>query len=111
MGLIIVGTPFFTGEDIAGTPYWNSVAVGVIVAGIALWNMLAARAGKFRQTLGSSTINLLAGLWLLVFPFVVATNMAYRWACVIEGIVLLVASGYVAWAAGRLRGAVTRRTA
>lgn len=108
VGVAVVLTPWATGENQVG-PYWTCVVVGLLVAGFALWNLLALSGARLRYVVSTSSVNLFGGLWLIAFPFFADTNMAFRLACVIEGIVLLVMSGYVAWAAGRIRGAVARR--
>jgi hypothetical protein len=100
VGIVIFLSPFLTGE-MRQAPMWNALLVGALVVVLAGYNVWSARRNLARGVTGAATVNVLAGLWMIMYSLVAAVNFNYRWLNVAMGVILVVAAGYNAWAASR----------
>lgn len=85
-GIWLVISPFILGYG-SSTTAWNQIIFGAVIAilGIIRYSALSA--------VWASWLSALAGLWMIVVPFVIASaTTAAHWSGVIAGLVTLVLS-------------------
>lgn len=85
--------PFLTRVEAAGM--WSNVVVALIVAIVASYDGWAETHQKADQVADPSWILMLAGLWLVVYPFFVTGSLAYTWGTFAAGALLLVSAGFL----------------
>lgn len=84
IGVWMIISPFILGYSTNGA-YWSQIITGVIVALASLARMAMPRMAW------PSWINGIAGIWLIISPFVIGYNTAAGyWNSVIFGIILAV---------------------
>jgi hypothetical protein len=95
LGLWLIIAPFLLGYGAIPGPMWNDVLIGIIIAALA-----ALRLSSPGHSGWASWTNLVAGLWLIIAPFVIAGyTAAATWNDIIVGIIaasLAAASGAAA---------------
>jgi hypothetical protein len=110
LGLCIAATPFLTGG--ASVQWWNSLGVAGAIVLLTIWEMVAAKTGTRTSARLASLLTIVAGAWLVLASFLYDRSAAYRWASSIEGVLVMVASGFLNAAAKQLFNlVVVRRTA
>lgn len=99
--------PFLTSVEAAGM--WSNVVVALIVAVVASYDEWAETHQRVEQVADPSWILILAGLWLVVYPFFVTGSLAYTWGTFVAGALLLVSASFlvVLSTRERVRGADT----
>lgn len=102
LGLLIIATPYMTG-DTGTTPLWNGIIAGVIVIALAGYNAYTASQHHSERALAPAALNVLVGLWVLFSGFFMAVSQAYVWTMVVWGAILVVSAGYNTWAASDAR--------
>lgn len=88
-GLWLLLTPYFM--DYASTGLLvNSIVIGLIIAILAfIIVMMPSKAGWL------SSINILAGIWLIITPFALGyINMAPLWDSIIVGLIVVIAGSW-----------------
>lgn len=102
VGLWVLVSPFvLSGPFASGTAMWSTVVAGLLIAVLAAYGACAIRtseddaAGEW-----SGWIAALAGVWILVSPFVLTGSIgsgAPMWSNVAGGIVALVLAAYAGY--------------
>lgn len=103
LGVLVIATPFFTAVE--GSAFWNDILVGLLVIVLAGYNAWAAANAHVGSVLWPASANVLLGVWLILFPFFADVTLAYFWANLIFGALIVIAAVYNAWAASTARGA------
>jgi hypothetical protein len=90
-GLWLIITPYIFGYSIFAAPTTNHVIVGIIVALVAIVKF-------FYHAMWFTWINILAGIWLIISPFVLNYFgiESATWNSVILGAIVIVFSGWSA---------------
>ena len=101
LGIAIFVAPLFTGDT--ATTYANAMVVGLIVFVLAVVEERSEATGRTGRVLGTSIVNALAGVWLIAYPYVVATTSAFMATSLTVGILLVVAEVFNLIAASSLR--------
>lgn len=105
IGVIVFAVPFFTVESVAA--FWNNIIVGIAIVALAGWNAWAASQGRVSSALGPAVVNVILGVWLMVFAFFAVAEPAFLWWTGLMGLALVIVAGYNAWASSTARrGAV-----
>lgn len=92
LGAVVFLTPFFTTTSTAAL--WSGILVGALIIALEIYDLYAESTNKEDRVAGPEVINVLAGIWLIAFPFFTAASTAYLWINVIAGIVLAISAGY-----------------
>lgn len=105
VGLWVLVSPFVLGGTIAsGVAMWSNVAAGVVIAVLSAYGAYAILTSAELETNslkeGSGWIAGLAGLWILVSPFVLSGPIGAgtaMWSTVAGGVVALVLAAYAGY--------------
>jgi SPW repeat len=87
-GVWLVLAPFVLGHPVAGlgsAARWNDIAIGGVVALIALIRMIVPG-----RTARLAFLNVIPGLWLTAAPFVLGYDGVAMWNDVVVGVVVVV---------------------
>lgn len=103
VGLWVLVSPFvLSGPFASGTAMWSTVVAGVLIAVLAAYGAYAIRTSVDDSTAEwSGWIAALAGVWILLSPFVLTGSIgsgAPMWSSVVGGVVALVLAGYAGYA-------------
>lgn len=110
LGVLILLTPFFTGETVADTaPLWSGLISGAAVIVLAGFNTYAGARRQTERAYGPAILNVLIGIWVLASGFVLVASMTYAWTMAVLGLILVVSAAYNTWASSDARR--TRPTA
>lgn len=110
IGAVVIASPWITGET-SLTPMYSAVGVGALVALLAAFEVFSTRRQGARGVVGTSTINVLAGIWLVVYATFADATMNYRWLTAFLGLVLVITAGYNVWAGAKQAPGGTKRVA
>lgn len=105
VGLWVVVSPFVLSGSIAdGTPLWSNAVAGIVVLILAAFAAYTIRTAAEAATNSagewSGWIAALAGLWILVSPFVLSGTIgsgAVMWSNVIGGGIAFILAGYAGY--------------
>lgn len=90
-GIWLIVAPFVLGY-VGTTAQTNDIVLGIVVGAIALIRLF-----RVYRAAWLNWVNILAGLWLIIAPFVLAyTTIAPMWNDIILGVIVVVLSGW-AW--------------
>jgi hypothetical protein len=105
VGLWVLVSPFVLSGSIgSGTAMWSNVAAGIVISALAGFGAYSFRtaAEVAANTPGewSGWIAALAGIWIVVSPFVLSGLIAtgtVMWGNVVAGVVALILAGYTGY--------------
>lgn len=91
LGVILFLMPWILGTTARTSSAWDAWIIGIIAVTLALLSL-----GLPRSTLIMASLTILAGLWLIISPWVLAfaSLTSVTWMAVIIGLLLIVASGW-----------------
>jgi hypothetical protein len=100
-GLWELLSPFILGYSAMTAALWNAIVVGFLLIVLAGWTALSSQ--DLRTVRGLDWINALAGLWLVLFPFIwsYTATVAVLWNSIIVGVVVIVLAVLAAIRSGR----------
>ncbi len=105
LGLWTLVSPFvLSGEIASGTPMYSNIVAGVVILALGGYVGYTIRSSVDEWARSSvewaSWITALAGIWILVSPFVLSgdvTSGTPMYSTVVAGLVALVLAGYTGW--------------
>lgn len=106
VGAVVFLTPFFT--PVSTAALWGAVLVGGLIVLLEVYALYAEKEAKATHVSGTETVTLLAGLWLIGYPFFVTASMTYLWISVVGGLIVAAGAAYNLVVANRTK---TPRTA
>lgn len=86
LGIWLILAPFLLSYSGLSTPTWNDIIIGILVIGVALLRTFGYGMA------GTSWVNVVLGVWLILAPFVLnyRSNATPRWNDVILGILIVI---------------------
>jgi hypothetical protein len=92
LGLWLIVAPFVLATSTAGM--WNDVVIGLVIATVGTYNYYLTTQGK-EVSRSAAGLNALAGLWMIVAPFVLGgIGGAALWSDVTVGLLVTLFAGY-----------------
>lgn len=100
VGLWEVIAAFILGYTASTTAFWDAIVVGIVLIVLGAWAALSNQEGTDKTL---DWINVVAGIWLIIAPFVLGYSVvaAALWNDIIVGIVVVVLAGWAALTMGR----------
>lgn len=92
LGAVLIGVASLVGP--AGAAFWSALTVGVLVVVLEIFDEWAEMHGLAAEIVGPEAVNVLAGLWLVVFPFFVPVSPLYAAITVAIGVAIAFAAGF-----------------
>ena len=91
---------FVLGYAASTTAFWDAIIIGVALIVLGAWAALSNQESTDRTL---DWINVVAGLWLVIAPFILGYSVvaAALWNDIIVGIVVVVLAGWAALTMGR----------
>lgn len=93
LAAFVAGIPLFTAVEPPG--FWSNLGIGVLIALVASFDEWAERHAHAERVADPSWLLLLAGLWLIVYPFFLDASRTYVWTTVLSGVLLVLSAGYL----------------
>lgn len=103
VGLWVLASPFVLDGSVgSGTPMWSNVAAGIVILVLAAFGAYALRADGGMPASGewSGWIAALAGVWILVSPFVMSGSIGegtVMYSNVAGGAIALILAAYAGY--------------
>lgn len=102
LGLLILATPFFTG-DTSTAPLWNALVTGALIVVLSGFNAYAGAQKDTGRAYGPAMTNILIGLYVVAMGFFMTVSTAYVTSMVIYGLIVVALAAYNTWAASDAR--------
>lgn len=98
LGVFVIAIGYYQTTEFAG-PFYSALVAGLVLIAVGAYSAWAAATERSRSTMWPAVAGLLAGLWLIAYPWFVGVNDTYFYSNVGAGVAAAIVSGYEIYAA------------
>lgn len=109
LGLWLFFIPTFVWSA-SGWAFWNDIIVGAAITILGAFSTYNAMNGGSAQK-GSSGLNTLLGLWMIVSAFIWGTTTLLFWNDIVVGVIVAILAGYAAFSSSSGEASTGKTTA